>query len=264
MKKILLSALMISLMFVFASCGSVKNKANSFVSKLVEAQIDGNSREAEKTEKELKAWIHDLSDDDRSEAIALVDEALTENYMKAFEKEFSDIADNIKNHFYMSIRSPYKDISRKIDKLDKPYQEYASNSLSKYLEQAFNKEFEETASAVLKGIKNNSRYETKAADRDIVKSVEKISDKESAVGRAYENAYKDVLEKKFYEYFKDIYSEYEDIAKSGDKEKAQKWMSDRRKEMEKLISSASDAVKSAFVSAFSNYTNDILKQFEKN
>ncbi len=265
MKKFFLYALMVSLMFIFASCSGLKSKANSLASKLVEAQVDGDSWKAKEAERELKAWIGDLSDDDRSEAIDLVEESLTESYMKAFDKELSDIADAIKNHYYSSsLSSPYKDMYRKIDKLDKDYKRYASRSLSKYLGQAFSKELEETANAVLKGVKDQNSYDIKAADKDLVKDINKISDKVSAIGGAYEDAYKDVLEKKFYEYLEDYSSEYEDIAKSGDKKKVEKFLSDKEKEFKKIFKSASEDVNSAFGSAYTKFINEILKQDENN
>lgn len=248
--------------FIIASCSN-KGKADAIAAKMVEAQIDGSYSEIREVERELREWSRGLSSDESSEMEKYYKEAITENFMKAFDEELSDIAEKIKSRSYYSIDRSYEKFKKKVEKIDEEYRRLAYASLPLYLSQSFSKELEEYADAVLKAIKDGERYQVGRGDKKFVETCERISDESNEVSNALKTAYRDVLKNKFEEYIKDNMKEYESLCKKGDKKEAEKWLRDYQKQVEKILSNASDEVKAAFGDVNRNIADDIMKQFEE-
>ena len=253
---------LISFGFIIASCSN-KGKADAIAAKMVEAQIDGSYSEIREVERELGEWSRGLSSDESSEMEAYYKKALTENFMKAYDEELSDIAKNVGSHSYYSIERSYEKFKKKVEKIDEKYRRLAYASLPLYLSQSFSEELNEYADAVLKAIKDGEKYQVKRGDKKFVETCERISDESNEVSNALKTAYRDVLKKKFEEYIKDNMKEYESLCKKGDKKEAEKWFRDYQKQIEKILSDASDEVKAAFGEVYRNIADDIMKQFEE-
>ena len=230
---------------------------------MVEAQIEGHSSEISKVEKEQKEWSRSLSSDDRSEMEEYYKNSLTEHFMKAFDEQLSEIGDKINSHSYSSIDRAYEKFSKKTKKIDEKYRRFANASLSLYLSKTFAKELEGYADAVLNAIKKGEKSDVQRGDKDFVRMCEKISGESSEVSNAFKKAYEDVLKKKFEEYVKDNMKEYESLCKKGDKEGAEKWLKEYNKQIDKLLSNASDEVKTAFGIVNQNIAQEAMKQIEE-
>jgi len=253
---------LLSFGFIVNSC-SDKGKADAIAAKMVEAQISGYYSEINQAENELREWGRSLSSDESSEMEEYFKEALTENFMKAFDEELSDIAENVRSRSYYSIERSYEKFSKKVDKIDEKYRRLAYASLPLYLSRSFSNELEEYAEAVLKAIKDGEKYQVGRGDKKFVETCERISDKSSNVSNALKTAYRDVLKKYFEEYIKDNMKEYESLCKKGNKEEAEKWLKDYQKQIDRILSDASDEVKAAFSEVNQSNVQDIMKQIEE-
>ncbi len=253
---------LISFGFIMASCSN-KGKADAIAAKMVEVQIDGSYSEIREVERELGEWSRGLSSDESSEMEEYYKKALTENFMKAYDEELSDIAEKVRSRSFYSIDRSYEKFSKKVEKIDEKYRKLAYASLPLYLSQSFSKELEEYADAVLKAIKDGEKYQVGRGDKKFVETCERVSEESDKVSDALKSAYGDVLKKKIEEYIKDNMKEYESLCKKGDKKEADKWLRDYQKQIERILSDASDEVKAAFREVNQSIAQDIMKEFEE-